>query len=136
VEVPDKLLAIFEEFTRAEATYERKKYRYKAHYSLDRGYGIDTSTLNRKLSNYESKLREVELNKTRLENKIDSLPEDTRFRERSFLFQSKNWTNHFVYPTLLLTLFWVSLFANALMQYSKGFLWNKPLVITYTCSLK
>ena len=28
VEVPDELFAIFEESTRAEATYERKKYRY------------------------------------------------------------------------------------------------------------
>ncbi|WP_350445995.1 zinc ribbon domain-containing protein [Anaeromonas gelatinilytica] len=46
------------------------------------GKEIDTSTLNRKLSNYESKLQEVELNKTRLENEIDSLPEETRFRER------------------------------------------------------
>ena len=39
-------------------------------------------SLNRELKNYENKLREVELNKTRLENEIDSLPEDTRFRER------------------------------------------------------
>ena len=46
------------------------------------GKEIDTSTLNRELKNYESKLREVELNKTRLENEIDSLPEDTRLRER------------------------------------------------------
>ena len=46
------------------------------------GKEIDTSTLNRELRNYESKLREIELNKTRLENEIDSLPEDTRFRER------------------------------------------------------
>jgi site-specific DNA recombinase len=35
------------------------------------GKEIDTSTLNK-----------AELNKTRLENEIDSLPEDTRFRER------------------------------------------------------
>ena len=46
------------------------------------GKEIDTSTLNRELKNYESKLKETELNKTRLENEIDSLPEDTRFRER------------------------------------------------------
>ena len=46
------------------------------------GKEIDTSTLNRELKNYESKLREIELNKTRLENEIDSLPEDTRFREQ------------------------------------------------------
>ncbi|MFG5607534.1 phage head-tail adapter protein, partial [Enterococcus faecalis] len=46
------------------------------------GKEIDTSTLNRGLKNYEAKLREVDLNKSRLENEIDSLPEDTRFRER------------------------------------------------------
>ncbi|EGW38160.1 hypothetical protein DOT_3918 [Desulfosporosinus sp. OT] len=46
------------------------------------GKEIDTTTLNRELKNYEVKLREVDLNKTRLENEIDSLPEDTRFRER------------------------------------------------------
>ena len=46
------------------------------------GKEIDTSTLNRELKNYESKLREVDINKARLENEIDSLPEDTRFRER------------------------------------------------------
>ena len=46
------------------------------------GKQIDTSTLDRELKNYEVKLREVDLNKTRLENEIDSLPEDTRFRER------------------------------------------------------
>ena len=46
------------------------------------GKEIDTSTLNRELKNYEAKLKEIELNKTRLENEIDSLPEDTRFRER------------------------------------------------------
>ncbi len=46
------------------------------------GKQIDTSTLDRELKNYEGKLREEDLNKTRLENEIDSLPEDTRFRER------------------------------------------------------
>ena len=34
------------------------------------------------MKNYETKLREVDINKARLENEIDSLPEDTRFRER------------------------------------------------------
>ena len=46
------------------------------------GIEIDTTTLNRELKNYESKLKEVELNKTRLENEIDSLPEGIRFRDR------------------------------------------------------
>jgi RNA polymerase sigma-70 factor (ECF subfamily) len=59
VEVPDELLAIFEESARAEATYERKKYRYKAHYSLDRGDGIEHDILFVSLSPdeiYERKL--------------------------------------------------------------------------------
>ena len=34
VEVTDELLAVFEEFVRAESAYERKKYRYKAHPGL------------------------------------------------------------------------------------------------------
>lgn len=46
------------------------------------GKKIDISSLNIELKNYENKLREVELNKTRLENEIDSLPGDVRFRER------------------------------------------------------
>lgn len=46
------------------------------------GKQIDTSTLDRELKNYEGKLREVDLNKIHLENEIDSLPEDARFRER------------------------------------------------------
>lgn len=42
---------------------------------------IDTTTLNKELKNYEGKLREINLNKIRLENEIDSSPEDARFRE-------------------------------------------------------
>ena len=46
------------------------------------GKEIDTTTLNRELKNYENKLREIELNKTRLENEIDSLPVGIPFRDR------------------------------------------------------
>ena len=46
------------------------------------GTQIDTTTIDREIKNYEGKLREVDLNKARLENEIDSLPEDTRYRER------------------------------------------------------
>ena len=46
------------------------------------GTQIDTTTIDREIKNYESKLREVDLNKARLENEIDTLPEDTRYRER------------------------------------------------------
>ena len=46
------------------------------------GTQIDTTTIDREIKNYESKLREVDLNKSRLENEIDTLSEDTRYRER------------------------------------------------------
>lgn len=37
---------------------------------------------DKELANYESKLKEVDLNKARLEREIDNLPIDVRFRER------------------------------------------------------
>lgn len=46
------------------------------------GTQIDTTTIDREIKNYKAKLREVDLNKVRLENEIDTLPEDTRYRER------------------------------------------------------
>ena len=39
-------------------------------------------TIDKELANYESKLKEVDLNKARLEREIDNLPIDARFRER------------------------------------------------------
>ena len=46
------------------------------------GVQTDTSTVDKELANYENKLKEVDLNKARLENEIDNLPADARFRER------------------------------------------------------
>ncbi|MCQ4742376.1 AAA family ATPase [Blautia producta] len=46
------------------------------------GVQTDTSTVDKELANYENKLKEVDLNKARLENEIDNLPVDARFRER------------------------------------------------------
>lgn len=46
------------------------------------GHQIDTSKIDREISNYESRLREVDLNKTRLEQEIDNLPADVKYRER------------------------------------------------------
>ena len=46
------------------------------------GMQIDTSAIDRELENYESKLKEVDLNKARLEREIDNLPVDARYRER------------------------------------------------------
>ena len=41
VEVADKVWAVIRSSQRAEAAYERRKYRHKAHYSLDYGNGIE-----------------------------------------------------------------------------------------------
>ena len=46
------------------------------------GMQIDTTAIDRELENYESKLKEVDLNKARLEREIDNLPVDARYRER------------------------------------------------------
>lgn len=46
------------------------------------GHQIDTSKIDREITNYENKLREVDLNKVRLEQEIDSLPADAKYRER------------------------------------------------------
>ena len=46
------------------------------------GHQIDKSKIDREIINYESKLREVDLNKARLEQEIDNLPADTKYRER------------------------------------------------------
>ncbi len=46
------------------------------------GTQIDTTNIDREIKNYEAKLREIDLNKARLENEIDTLPEDIRYHER------------------------------------------------------
>ncbi len=45
VEVSDDVLEAIKAQRRAEAARERKMYRYKAHYSLDRGDGIEHDAL-------------------------------------------------------------------------------------------
>ena len=46
------------------------------------GVQIDTKAVDKELEGYQAKLKEVDLNKTRLEREIDSLPADTKYRER------------------------------------------------------
>ena len=46
------------------------------------GVQIDTRSLEKERSGYEAKLKEVDLNKSRLEREIDSLPFDAKYRER------------------------------------------------------
>ena len=45
LEVTDEVQAVFQSDERAEAAYERKMYRYKAHYSLDCDNGIENVIL-------------------------------------------------------------------------------------------
>lgn len=45
IDVPDEIGAVLLESRRAENNYLRRLYRHKAHYSLDRGDGIENSVL-------------------------------------------------------------------------------------------
>jgi len=46
------------------------------------GIQVDTAKIDCEIRNYENKLREVELNKSRLEREIDTLPIDEAHRDR------------------------------------------------------
>ncbi|WP_099203886.1 RNA polymerase sigma factor [Scatolibacter rhodanostii] len=90
VEVSDELFAIFEESARAEATYERKKYRYKAHYSLDRGDGIEHDILFVPLSPDE--IYERKLTSQQLHAAIASLPDKQAKRIYAHYFMGMSKT--------------------------------------------
>ena len=90
VEVPDELFAIFEESARAEAAYERKKYRYKAHYSLNRGDGIEHDILFASLSPDE--IYERKLTSQQLHAAITSLPDKQAKRIYAHYFMGMSKT--------------------------------------------
>ena len=50
VEVADEVWAVIRSSQRAETAYERRKFRHKAHYSLNREDGIENDALNRPLT--------------------------------------------------------------------------------------
>ena len=50
VEVADEVWAVISSSQRAEAAYERWKFRHKAHYSLNREDGIENDALTRPLT--------------------------------------------------------------------------------------
>lgn len=90
IEIPDELAKVFEDFDKAEAAYERKKYRYKAHYSLDRGDGIEHDLLFVSLSPdeiYERKLTSQQLNAA-----IASLPDKQAKRIYAHYFMGMSKT--------------------------------------------
>ena len=59
IEVPDEVAKSMQEFDRIEAAYQRRLYRYKAHYSLDQGDGIEHDMLFISLSPSEIYERKV-----------------------------------------------------------------------------
>lgn len=66
-----------------EAVRELASEKYFAEEIKSRvGVQIDTGKIDREIANYEAKLKEVDINKSRLEKEIDSLPIDTKYRER------------------------------------------------------
>lgn len=46
------------------------------------GEQVDTKAIDKELNNYKNKLKEIQLNKYRLEQEIDTLPMDAKYRER------------------------------------------------------
>ena len=46
------------------------------------GVKVDTSKIDEEIKKYELKLKEIDLNKVRLENEMDCMPIDAKFRER------------------------------------------------------
>lgn len=73
IDIPEEVLAVIAEETRAEAAEKRQKYRYRAQYSLDIGDGIEEATLHQ-LPNPETILENYQQHEE-LYAAIMSLPE-------------------------------------------------------------
>ena len=50
VDVAEEILAVIQNSQQTDASYERRKFRHKAHYSLDREDGIENDALARPLT--------------------------------------------------------------------------------------
>ena len=85
IEVPDEVAAIMQEYDRLEAAYRRHTYYHKAHYSLDRGDGIEYNELFVSVTPYEIYERKVTMEQ--LHAAIASLPDKQakRITARYFL---------------------------------------------------
>ncbi|MDY4971184.1 MAG: sigma factor-like helix-turn-helix DNA-binding protein [Lachnospiraceae bacterium] len=85
IEVPDEVAAIMLEYDRLEAAYRRRTYYNKAHYSLDRGDGIEYDALFVSMTPCEIYERKVTMEE--LHAAIASLPDKQakRINGRYFL---------------------------------------------------
>lgn len=90
IEVSDELAVAFEHFNKAEAAYERKKFRYKAHYSLDRNDGIEHDILFVSLTPDE--IYERRLTVEQLHTAIASLPDKQAKRIYAHYFMGMSKT--------------------------------------------
>lgn len=89
IDVPDKLAEQFLQWERDERAYERQRYRYKAHFSLDRDDGIEHDILFVSLSPCE--IYERKVTSEQLHSAISKLPDKQgrRIYAHYFLGMSK-----------------------------------------------
>lgn len=73
IEVTDELLSVFEGYQKAEQNHFRKKYRYKAQYSLDMDDDIENNTLIK--TSTLTDIYEKNIDEKMLKQILSSLPE-------------------------------------------------------------
>ena len=84
VTVPDEVAAIMQEHDRLEAAYRRRTYYHNAHYSLNRGDGIEYDALFLSMSPYEIYERRVTMEQ--LHAAIAALPDKQAKRLNAYYF--------------------------------------------------
>lgn len=89
IDVPDELAEQLQQWERDEGAYQRQRYRYKAHYSLDRDDGIEHDILFVSLSPCE--IYERKVTAEQLHAAISALPDKQgrRIYAHYFLGMSK-----------------------------------------------
>jgi len=89
IEIPNEIAKALQELDKMEAAYQRRLYRYKAHYSLDRDDGIEHDILFVSLS--PSEIYERKVTNEQLYAAIASLPDKQakRIYAHYFLGMSK-----------------------------------------------
>ena len=84
IEVPDEVAAVMKEHDRLEAAYRRRTYYHKAHYSLDRGDGIEYDALFVSMTPCELYERKVTMEQ--LHAAIAALPDKQAKRIYAYYF--------------------------------------------------
>lgn len=84
IDVPDEVAAIMLEYDRLEAAYRRRTYYHKAHYSLDRGDGIEYDALFISMTPCEIYERKVTMEQ--LHAAIAGLPDKQAKRISAYYF--------------------------------------------------